>query len=241
VKEIGKIGPFQVVKYYFEAPPAMAGLGLAKVFHSPRKPTGFLAQRRYTLLIDLTLGEEGLLSGMRSTWRRHIKQAEALGAEFQTGVSKDEFVSFFNHFAEQKGLSPFDPREDLLFTRMQLDGTTYTFHAYSRDVQKGWVRLRHSSSIRLDEGADTERVALVNKRHHYLDFLFFAGLGYRSYDFGGCQGPNAPKASPLHFFKTGFGGQVVEDWQGVSLPLAMLDRLVSLARGIKTSISSKKR
>src|SRR5579864_6452636 len=90
----GKIGPLTYTKYYFTVPPPRAWMGLAKVFHSPSQPRGFLSRRRYTLMIALSPDGEKMLSAMRSTWKRHIKQAQALGGRYRADVPQDEFVDF---------------------------------------------------------------------------------------------------------------------------------------------------
>lgn len=192
---------------------------------------GFLVENRKTLLIDLTQGADDLMSGCKSNTRNEIRRGARDGHQLRTGVTAEEFVPFYNDFAQEKGLPPIKlsdinkyPHCDI--NAVILNDVPLTMHANIIDDEEKIVRLLYSASVRFDANIDTKTVGFSNRFLHYEEFVHYHEQGMMKYDFGGIvEDENNVAQYRISQFKKGFGGEVADDVFLMSYPFVILSRI----------------
>jgi hypothetical protein len=175
-------------------------------------------------VLDLSADEDGLLRQMSKDTRSKVRRAmerdpvEVSGAPSPSEAQIDEFVTFYDRFAEAQSVAPaFRPRLQALAERGSLvltsaagtDGDVLVRHAYVAVRGRGF--MLYSGSL-LDQSADSAGRNLIGRANRYLhwhDIRLFKGLGFELYDFGGLDvDERSPKTAGIARFKRGFGGEV---------------------------------
>lgn len=169
---------------------------------------------RHTLVINLTQTEDEIMQGMKSNTRNEVRRAIRENFFFEPVTDYDEFVTFYNEFAMEKNIETINKShllkygQNLLLFKSGVNGVTMTMHASFVDNDLKQVALLYSASVRFGEGIDKKNVGFSNRFLHYMEFLKFKELGYKTYDFEGvCNDPEDKERYPIGQFKSGFGGE----------------------------------
>lgn len=183
---------------------------------------------RHTLVIDLTQTEDEIMQGMKSNTRNEVRRAIRENFFFEPVTNHDEFVEFYNEFAMEKNIETINKGhlhkygENLLLFKSGVNGITMTMHASFIDNDLKQVALLYSASVRFGEGIDKKNVGFSNRFLHYMEFLKFKELGYKTYDFEGvCTDPEDKERYPIGQFKSGFGGEDKNVVQLFSYPFVL--------------------
>jgi len=200
------------------------------------KPFGFVKKDRHTSLIDLNLEEEELIKKCKSNTRNEIRRGDRDGYVFNNSITKEEFVSFYNVFADEKGLAKMTFGDLQCFDNLYICGASYqgqilTMHVSLGDVESGIVTLLYSASVRFQEGIDRKCVGISNRFLHYKEFLEFKRMGFSKYDFNGvCLDENKPVEYSIGQFKQAFGGDIVPMCALYSIPWWLAMKLKALLK-----------
>lgn len=205
----------------------------------------------FTILVDLSQSEEDLLQACDKTTRYQINRAGKsdsvvtrtlfqLGSD--TNPSLEEYVRFFNDFAQSKGRSEQSVGEYSKFVHAHTlcirsvndskTGEALAMHCYI--VSDGKARLHQSSSLFRNSNDKNEqnRIGRVNRFLHMDDMLYFKDLGIPVYDFGGWYGGNSDSQKlAINRFKEAFGGAKHEEFSFI-LPVTFKGRCSVLFRSL---------
>lgn len=195
------------------------------------RQTGFVSEIRKTLIINLTQDADGLMSGCKSNTRNEIRRGVKDGHQLRTGITAEEFVPFYNAFAQEKGL-PLIKISDIYkyphceINAVVLNDIPLTMHANIIDDEEKIVRLLYSASVRFDANIDTKTVGFSNRFLHYKEFVHYHEKGMIRYDFGGVvEDENNVAQYRISQFKKGFGGEVTDDVFLMSYSFVLLARI----------------
>lgn len=202
---------------------------------SPR--AGYVKETFYTKHIDLARDEDQLLASFTPTTRRSVHHAVRDGIEFRETTDLARLVSFFNRFAEQKGLAfraGMNQLEQIgrnfRIIEAVKDGQTLVMHSFVCDSVKKRTRLLYGGSLLRDPEKTVSKtvVSNANKAAHYYEMCLFKRDGYLIFDFGGyAHESQDPDLININFFKDGFGGELVCETNYRSLPLHLASRLIN--------------
>ena len=185
----------------------------------------------HTLHIGLQHDDETLFKSFDRRTRAELRKTVEPGLfvverhDKPTDGQLDEFIAFFNSFALEKHIAECDrtllenTRDAgclmISATRSGSDATrTCCMHAHSSD--KNRARAIYSCSGRFcgDSCLTGNLVAKANRLLHFDDMKYYRDLGVPFYDFGGLSLSEDPDKKGVDEFKRGFGGQVVEEFNG---------------------------
>jgi hypothetical protein len=177
----------------------------------------FFTELFYTLHSDLTLSDQDIIKNFSSTIRNEIKRSEREGCIFNSSESKENFISLYNDFAKQRGISGLTIEKlaefnaNLILTSTEINGVTTAAHSYLVDYDLKIVRLLHSGTQRFSEVLDRNMIARSNKFLHYMDMKKFNQDGFRIYDWGGIAFNTQDKGlQGINKFKESFGGELIK-------------------------------
>ena len=146
------------------------------------------------------------------------------------------FRSTYHNMYKEKGVETFLSDEDLLPAIQQkvvylsyatINGSPTVFHSY---INTGnGVRLWHSCSCFRGNEEMRNIIGRTNKRLHWDDIVYFKGLGFEEYDWGGIFSFEAPNG--IDTFKLSFGGERRTYYNGV-VPLNLIGKLFLKTRKI---------
>ena len=174
----------------------------------------------HTLMTDLTLSGEELLSQINKNVRYEIRRNGKESVECRTYTSKElsknpevikNFTDMYETMYKEKGknqvinsaqLEAYMKKEAFLLTGIYEGGTPLVFHSYI--VGKEQVRLLHSVSDFRSVSVDSNLIARANKRLHWDDICMFQDQGKQLYDWGGVSSLENPNG--IDAFKFKFGG-----------------------------------
>jgi hypothetical protein len=187
-------------------------------FLGRRPPLLFIRRSFRTLLIDLGRDPQAILGAMHKNVRAEIRRADTEGITWTTDVELEEFASYHEAFAREKGIEGVDCARllsfgaALLLSRATQSGRTLVQHAYIVDHTESRARFLYSSSGRF-EGANSALVGRANRWCHWRDMLFLREYGIRTYDLGGiASSAGAEKElAGIDEFKIRFGGSPVRE------------------------------
>lgn len=189
---------------------------------------GMVVKKSHTIQIDLKQSEEDILQGFKSNTRNEVRRAIREGFFFDKNVTEEEFVNYYNDFANEKGLAPINLShitkygKNVMLCKSGLENTTMTMHATIIDDELKKAMLLYSASIRLDQGVDKKNVGFSNRYLHYMEFVELKRMGYELYDFSGvCIDPNEKEKYSIGLFKKGFGGVECDFISLKSYPMAL--------------------
>ena len=203
----------------------------------------------WTILIDLSLTEEELLSGMDKTTKYQAKRAKerdnvhtetflALGEMDDSKLA--QYMSFFNEFAKSKDrdqigladLKTFYTSGTLCIRSVMENETGTVLSMHANVVSDGKARL-HQSSSHFRESNDSDYRSLVGRANRYLhldDLLYFKSIGVAFYDFGGWYGGDTDQEKiAINKFKEAFGGKKIQEYSCI-VPVSFAGKISVLAR-----------
>lgn len=197
---------------------------------------------QYSLLTDLLLSEDELLTKVKKNCKYEIRRAEKEGAltlvyqeaqEFEANEVLSKFQKVYNEMFQAKDLSYSFNMElsvagvsakQLVVTTNSLatDPDCVVYHAYLVD---GTSAVLMYSASPLWEDGDKEKanaIGRLNKHLHWKDMLWFKENGYLRYEWGGISNPDEPNG--IDRFKAEFGGEVV-CYANYLVPCSMLGKI----------------
>ncbi len=204
---------------------------------------GFKRERCFTKVIDLTRKAEEIFRDFKKNTRYEINRARKDGITFVIEKNMQQFVDFYNKFAESKNITQLNIsyiksyEKHLIITKAIENMVDLVMHTYLTDSQEKRVRLLNSASLFRYE-TDTDKKQLIgtaNRLLHYSDMLFFKERGFKIYDLGGYDyQPQNERFIATNKFKDAFGGYLVEESIYTSYPLYtyryLLNNLYRFAR-----------
>ncbi len=185
----------------------------------------------HTLHIDLRRDDEALFASFDRRTRAELRKTIEPGLyavsqrENPTDAEMEAFAVFFDAFAREKGIGSCD-RTLLANTRtsgrLMLSAAwpaadpdhICCMHAHSCDGLR--TRAIYSCSGRLagDGVLTAGQVARANRLLHFEDMKYYRDRGVSCYDFGGLSLGDDPAAKGVDEFKMGFGGRIVDEYNG---------------------------
>lgn len=203
---------------------------------------GFIRQRCFTKTIDLSDSPDDILSGFKKNTKYEVRRAGREGVSFDTEGDLDKFIDFYNEFAESKDIPDILPqldrelihsmREVLVITMARKRGEALVMHSYLLDRQAKRARLLNTASLfRFRDNRMRTLTGMANRFLHYEDMLFFKKMGIEIYDMGGYAYDTADEGlKKINEFKDCFGGELVEEFNYISIPLYLYRYLRGLQK-----------
>ncbi len=200
-----------------------------------------------TLHIDLTCSEDALLDDCSKSNQYKIRRAirrdnltfEMLRQPTEQDLS--DFVSFYDRFAESKGiprcyvpeLQAIHSADGMRISQVQTSqGRILCQHLYIVDACRS--RLRFSASHFREAKCSSERslISRANRALHWFDITNFKMDNLEIYDFGGfLQNSPDPEVQRINEFKAAFGGYSVVEYH-CALGLNFVGRVVLWGRRV---------
>jgi hypothetical protein len=182
----------------------------------------------YTLHIDLTQDEEGLLKSFNYQTRKSIRKMfvkrdlEVRIIDQPTTFDLDNFAAYFNKFADMKKISSC-PHKTLaeLMARGEI---VIIMSVISQEILSSYVFIKDEKRVivccgctaRLFEPLDKKKLQLICDSHRMADYqamLYFKKQGFEIFDFCGLVMDNSEKSSAsVNQYKLGFGGNKVVEY-----------------------------
>lgn len=183
-----------------------------------------------TRVIDLRKDASALMSDMSGKTRYEIRRAGGDGlvhcpAAEATPEILSQFCEFYDRFAELKGLSQISRERIKILAACgalhlthvaDQQGKILAWHAYWRVACR--VRLWLSATLHRAAADASERALIgrANRYHIWHDMLTFQEAGFRIFDLGGWYaGTDDHEKLGINWFKKGFGGEVVQNFNGM--------------------------
>jgi hypothetical protein len=199
---------------------------------------GFVRRSFTTKLIDLGQPAESLLKGMNDSTAYKIRRGRRDGLTLKIVESLDQFLDFYNAFAESKKRGKLTALEidgwgkhSLAFAAMKED-TALAMHSYIVDASESRARLLHSASLfrQFTDSARRNEISRANCWLHFETMLHFKEMGLANYDLGGFAASSTdPDLVRIATFKAGFGGTEVVEANYYSLPMLALQNVNRLS------------
>jgi GNAT acetyltransferase-like protein len=168
-----------------------------------------------TTLVDLSKGPDAIFAGMHANCRYKVRRAEKMRERIEIAMNSDaavsDFLVLYNSFVRVKRkipamkprrLNAYLPHADIFM--LYFDGQPTCGRLVLRDVEARTALMQHSATRRLEPGADTIQVGLLNRYLHWHEMKTYHAAGMEKYDFGGAGSAN-PSVTQ---FKRSFGGQL---------------------------------
>src|SRR5258708_7045050 len=206
--------------WYDEEPQDCGGVDVVLYRHRPVPVARGHCSPFLSLVTEISVPEDAIIGQFDETCRYQIRRAQAKdGLEVQTlrdPVSRlEEFLAFFDAFAQQKSLASADPQwlraacrsGQLALTCASSRGEALVWHAYV--LSGSTAMLQHSGShFRERDGAYRSLVGRANRLLHWKDMLWFRQLGLERFDWGGLfEDESTPERSGISRFKQSFRGR----------------------------------
>ena len=168
-----------------------------------------------TTFVDLSKGQEAIYAGMHTNCRYKVRRAEKMHDRFEivmnTEPARADFFALYNTFASSKAKLPslkryrfneYLPHADVFM--LYFEGQPSCGRLVLRDEESRTALMLYSGTRRLDEGADTITVGLLNRYLHWHEMKTYQTAGIERYDFGGI----GLTTGSVNNFKMSFGGQL---------------------------------
>jgi hypothetical protein len=223
--------------WFEEQSPELSGVDIVVYRYRPAPVPKARVAPLHSLQTDLTPEPTTITADFDQTCRRQIRGAERHDRlQYQlfadAGPVLDEFVSFYDVFARQKGLWLADRHwlaqaaaaQQLVLSCASHAGERLVWHAHLRAGRT--VQLAHSASwYRSMDGDDRALVSRANRWLHWRDMLAFREAGILRYDWGGMfDDESTPERAGINRFKRTFGGSPVLAYE-CSVPATVRGRV----------------
>lgn len=165
--------------------------------------------------VDLSKDQDALFADMRVDNRYQVRRAEKMRDRFEivmnTEAARADFLSLFNSFARSTGklpplkphqLNEYLPHADVFVLYWEDQPTCGRL--VLRDEESRTALMMFSGTRRLERGANTKTVGLLNRYLHWHEMITYRAAGMEEYNFGGV-GPKTPSHND---FKMSFGAQL---------------------------------
>jgi lipid II:glycine glycyltransferase (peptidoglycan interpeptide bridge formation enzyme) len=228
---------FYLLKYnevYFHCNSSFSNLWKLKKYsflpeHHPL-PFGCIRKYFHTVLINLQKTEEELLGKFRSTVKQNCRKAERMGMEVEFNQQLDQFLEFYNRFAQKKGIYQI-PRE--IIQEFNTDQFIVCWVKFEGEILAAGLSLFDKklsiaydylgASRRLDEHFNKSVVGLAGKLMKKEEILYYWKMGIKTYDLGGyAMGTTNKSLQGINEFKLSFGGEVAKLSNFKTIPFYIL-------------------
>ena len=169
----------------------------------------------HTCITDMSVPMEEILASMQKSLRQEIRKGERIGCVFEWGYFYDEFVDFYNRFAECKGI---DTRVTIdrikrfgkpIVTKVSYQGQVMAMHVRAIDKDAKFVCALYTSNARFFEGVDKRIASTANKYLQYKDMELIQSWGVETYDWAGVDiNKDHEKRYSIGEYKLAYGGKV---------------------------------
>jgi hypothetical protein len=200
---VENLRPFDLLRAFW--PAAVVSRDIRPVVQSEAKTT----------FVDLSKGPEAIYARMHRTCRYKVRRAEKMRDHFEIAMNSEaartDFLPFYNDFARKKGniplLTPHQLNEYLPYAdifMLYFEGQPTCGRLVLRDDESGTAVMLYSGTCRLEEGADTITIGLLNRYLYWHEMKTYQAAGLAKYDFGGAS-DSYPSVT---HFKLSFGGEL---------------------------------
>jgi hypothetical protein len=165
--------------------------------------------------VDLSKAQEALFAEMRVDNRYQVRRAEKMRDRFEivmnTEAARADFLSLYNSFAHNNGklpllkphrLNEYLPHADVFM--LYWEELPTCGRLVLRDEERRTALMVYSGTRRLDQGAHTKTVGLLNRYLHWHEMKTYRAAGMEEYNFGGV----GPKTPSINDFKMSFGAKL---------------------------------
>jgi hypothetical protein len=222
-----RLGFIHYSEVYFARPEQLVGLvrnlrpfEMLYVFFAPVVDSALhrclVQDQKWTTFVDLSHGADTIWRRMHASCRYKVRRAEKMRDRFEIALNTEaaltDFRQLYDSFARAKGNLP------LLTSRsserylscadvfvLYFNNKATCGRLVLRDVENQVVLMMHSATRRLEPGADTITIGLLNRYLHWYEMQTYLAAGIKRYDFGGA-GESYPSVTR---FKLSFGGQKI--------------------------------
>jgi hypothetical protein len=189
--------------------------GFSRVPLSAEGIRPLVQNQRKTTLVDLSNGQEAIWAELHANCRYKVRRAAKIDDRFAIAMNTEaacaDFRQLYNHFAQAKGKLPLLTARGLQSYLPQADVFTLYYEGRPtcgrlvlRDEESRMALMLYSATRRLEPGADTITIGLLNRYLHWHEMKTYQAAGMYGYDFGGA-GDAYPSVTR---FKLSFGGEV---------------------------------
>ena len=196
-----------------------------------------IPDKTYTLELNLENETEVIYSKFSKQIRQQIKIAEKEGTTCYFHTDIQQFVEFFNEFAQKKETWLTSEQrirnmgENVKLSFAINNGVILAAHSYILDRQIGIVRHLHSATKRLDENYDRNLIGRANKLLTVTDIIYFKENGFKIFDFGGfAKDTEDESLKGINNYKLLFGGDLVTCLNYYSINYWLLKKAAKLVR-----------
>ena len=223
--------------WYDEEPPRNSGVDIIRYRCRHAAIANARSSPFLSLVTDLTPEAGTIVEQFSKDCRYKVRRADTkdeLATEFILDPENrlDEFRTFFDTFARQKGHEPCDPQwlraackaRQLVLTTAFQNGEALVWHAYVMSGKSTW--LQYTGSCFRDRESDYRAlVGRANRWLHWQDMLQFKALGMTRYDWGGMfEEESAPDRAGINEFKRSFGGKISHTYD-CTVPVTLRGRI----------------
>lgn len=193
---------FPITRYYFNFNKIKSNIfstfSVVEILQSKKqlKLQWFKEEIFNTWIINLNESEEFIFKNFSATVRNEVNRAkkEWIIYEFIDNITdnyKNEYISFYNKFAEIKWLEKINKNyfywlnSNLYLTKAIYNNSILVYHLYIFDKDIWIIRLLQSCSLFRDKKIEINKnlIWYANKWLHFFDILKFKELGFLEYDF----------------------------------------------------------
>jgi len=199
------------------------------VYHQRSRPApGSKWRYFYTYVVDLAQSTETLLSRLGPNTAYKIRRARERDriicerCDSSDPIVLDRLEEMYDLFAAAKGLGPLDRAQlDSIAANGALDlsvakdpqGNALVYHADYRDQRRARGLYLPSLYRNLSDSAARNLIGRANRYLTWSDLLRYKDAGLTCYDFGGWYHGTDPGMLKINEFKSGFGGQVLREYE----------------------------
>lgn len=199
---------------------------------------------KYNFVLDVTLGEEQLLSSFKQKTRYNIRVAEKRGVTVEIDNSKEAFERYLSLTQETTNRQGFYAHSSNYHKKMwdtlHPSGIAHLLVAkFEGQIITTWVLFKFGDTLYYPYGASTRehREVMANNLVMWEAIKLAKSWGLKYLDMWGALGPEPDTTDPwygFHTFKSGYGARHVEyigTWDYVAKPL--LYRLYRLGENLR--------
>lgn len=196
----------------------------------------FIKRQQYTIINNLKGDLDSIFSSFKKISRNCINRVgtmENVTYKFNS-VAEEDFLIFYNEFANQKKLSIMEKgrlsrfNDNILYISAYIDNKLSNIHVYIFDEEKKIVRFLHSiSNIHaIDNTQQRNLIGCINRYLYWQAIVYFHKKNYLTMDMGGYGNDINNKAiAGIDQYKKTFAGEVIKIFSYQSLPFYILSKI----------------
>jgi len=204
------------------------------------KKIGFISNDFYTKIVLLEESEDDIFAKFAKNTKYEINRAKREGAKFEIEKDLDNFVNFYNDFAESKSMKLLNNiekyRDYLVVTKAVSNNEILSMHSYLLDKDIKRVRLLHSASQihNIEDNKKRNFIGMANRMLHFDDMCYFKKQGFKEYDLGGYAYETKDSILlNINKFKDSFNGHLIKEIELQSIMFFLLNKLYNVYRKLR--------